>query len=96
MYRHLCRSITGDSAVTLGYINIGNDLDAIGENMAEWNETELEDADQLAVHIIQQIQKGEFEITDDEPKIDFDDYADLLGRTALDSPGFTRLKETNK
>ena len=96
MYRHLCRSITGDSAVTLGYINIGNDLDAIGENMAEWNETELKDADQLAVHIIQQIQKGEFEITDDEPKIDFDDYADLLGRTALDSPGFTRLKETNK
>ena len=55
---------------------------------------------QLKVEVLKgidiQIQKGEFEITDDEPKIDFDDYADLLGRTALDSPGFTRLKETNK
>jgi len=95
MYRHLCKALTGDAGLLLGYITLGKDLSSIGAQFANWDETALNDADKVAVEVIRSIRAGEFtELNDDVPAI-FDDYADLFGKTTLDHPGHI-IKEVNK
>ncbi len=89
MYRHLCGDLTADSRIILGYITLGKDLSSIGHQMANWDEHTLQDADKVAVEVIQAIRKGDF--SDANPNVNplFDEYSDLLGLTTLDHTGFT-------
>ena len=92
MYRHLCGDLTAGSRIILGYITLGKDLSSIGHQMANWDEHILQDADKVAVEVIQAIRKGEF--SDANPNVNplFDEYSDLLGLTTLDHTGYTTTK----
>ena len=60
--------------------------------MANWDEHILQDADKVAVEVIQAIRKGDF--SDANPNVNplFDEYSDLLGLTTLDHTGYTTTK----
>jgi len=87
LYRHLARSVTDSANVRLGYINIGNDLKAIGEYFAEWDLDQLEAADLLALDVMKSINGNQFELRNDMKPTLFSDFSYLLGDTALDKPG---------
>ena len=87
MYRHLARGITRDAPILLGYISLGKELAKIGAQIASWDEATLFDADQTAVDVIRAIHNGEFSESSVSLDVQFDSYAELLGRTTLDHPG---------
>ncbi len=84
LYRHLARSITGTTKVGLGYINICNDLKNIGEYFAKWDSGQLENADLVALNVMQAINANQFELRKDTKPSFFSDFAYLLGDNALD------------
>lgn len=86
MYRHLTRDITSDSSVRLGYISLSNDGHGLNVNFAEWDEAILQQADRVAIETIRCIRSGNYGALSESIDSRIDDYADLLGLTALDSP----------
>ena len=88
MYRHLCRAITADKRVTLGYITLGKDLTSVGAQFANWDQPTLQHADKIAVDVIQAIRNGDFSNANPNVNFKFDNYAHLLGLTTLDHPGY--------
>ena len=85
LYRHLAKSITGSAEVRLGYINICNDLTAIGEYFAEWDLDQLKSADLVALNVMLAINSNHFEMRNDTKPSFFSDFSYLLGDTALDN-----------
>ena len=86
MYRHLTRDITKDSTVRLGYISLSNDGHGLNVNFADWDDAILQQADSVAIEAIRCIRSGNYGPLSDSIDSRVDDYADLLGLTALDSP----------
>ena len=86
MYRHLTRDITKDSSVRLGYISLSNDGHGLNVNFADWDDAILQQADSVAIEAIRCIRSGNYGALSDSIDSGVDDYADLLGLTALDSP----------
>ncbi|MBT4694513.1 MAG: hypothetical protein HOB73_14335 [Planctomycetaceae bacterium] len=85
LYRHIAKSLTGSAEVRLGYINICNDLPAIGEYFAEWDSEQLNSADLVALNVMQAINSNDFKMRNDTKPNFFSDFAYLLGDTALDN-----------
>lgn len=86
MYRHLCKAITKDSAVQLGYINLCSDLSELGSRIARWDEEALQEADSVAIEVITSIREGVVNQPGTDIRIEYDTYADLLGATTFDAP----------
>ena len=94
MYRHLCREITAEKRVTLGYITLGKDLTSVGAQFANWDPTTLKHADKIAVDVIQAMRNGDFSQANQNVVETFDNYASLLGLTTLDHPGYITKENT--
>jgi ATP-dependent helicase/nuclease subunit B len=86
LYRHLAKSITGTTKIQLGYINICNDLQAIGSYFAKWDSDQLRTADLVAIEVMRAIHTNQFETLGNTKPTFFSEYSYLLGDTALDNP----------
>ncbi|RMF93860.1 MAG: hypothetical protein D6741_13220 [Planctomycetota bacterium] len=78
LYRHLLRTHrqfaeADDVHVQLGYICLSSDLDAIGEQLADWSKDDLESADETAREVVRRIWAEEFPLTNP------DAFRDWLG-----------------
>ncbi|GAB6164192.1 PD-(D/E)XK nuclease family protein [Thermostilla marina] len=78
LYRHLLRAHrlfadTENVRVQLGYICLSSDLDAIGEQLADWSDADLASADETARNVVRSIWAEDFELKNP------DAFGDWLG-----------------
>tara|TARA_R110000744_G_scaffold163840_1_gene280855 strand:- start:63 stop:542 length:480 start_codon:yes stop_codon:yes gene_type:complete len=57
LYRHLVKPLVGDHPITLGYAGIPADAGEPVWSIADWEDSELEDADNAARDIVREIRK---------------------------------------
>ncbi len=80
LYRHLVREIGIAGPVGLGYIVLPKKAASVGASLAEWTETDLEDADRAARDVVRKIREEAFwPPTDPPPK-----YSEDLAPICLD------------
>tara|TARA_B100000809_G_scaffold261660_1_gene310978 strand:- start:503 stop:3271 length:2769 start_codon:yes stop_codon:yes gene_type:complete len=60
LYRHVARQMGIEGQIDVGYILLPKDTDKTGESLAKWDEEELQEADELATRIWQDVQEGRF------------------------------------
>lgn len=86
LYRHLASSLKIEGEIRLGYIVLPKDLDATGEQFAEWSGADLAAAEATAADVVRNIRAGRFWPPKDPPPSWSEDLAaicqdDQLGRT---------------
>ena len=82
LYRHLARHITGDTPVHLGYVSICDNPSEIGEEMANWDPTLLDQADEAAREVVRKVRRLEFDDIGDDPPQD-GAFANIFGENIL-------------
>ncbi|MFP6751496.1 MAG: PD-(D/E)XK nuclease family protein, partial [Pirellulaceae bacterium] len=60
LYRHIARQMGLVGPIDLGYILLPKDTGKTGDSMANWNDQQLGEADDLAASIWQAVQEGQF------------------------------------
>ena len=68
LYRHLVRAVGIEGPVRLGYIVLPKDTSKVGEQLAEWDEPTLADADAKALEVIRAIGAEKFWPPTTDPK----------------------------
>jgi hypothetical protein len=86
LYRHLAGSLGIEGEIQLGYIVLPKDLDATGEQFAEWTGADLAAAEATAADVVRNIRAGRFWPPKDPPPSWSEDLAaicqdDQLGLT---------------
>ena len=82
LYRHLARHITGDAPVHLGYVSICDNPSEIGEDLAKWDPTQLDQADEAAREVVRKVRRLEFDDIGDDPPQD-GAFANIFGENIL-------------
>jgi len=87
LYRHLAKRYDVAGDVRLGFVVIPKDSNEIREQLAEWTESELLEADEVARATARQILAQEFWVEDDKPAMFASEYdaicqAGVFGREA--------------
>jgi RecB family exonuclease len=60
LYRHLVRSLGIDGPCELGYVSLPKDIAEMEFQLAQWTETELREADEVAHEVVRRIRREEF------------------------------------
>lgn len=60
LYRHLLKGLDLSGPIRLGYIAVPNDVAAVGELLADWDEAALQEADEAARNVVRGIRNHEF------------------------------------
>lgn len=83
LYRHLVQAAglkqidVPKCRIELGYILLPKDVQQVGLALAEWTESELDEADETARHVIRQIRAGVFEPLASPPPDFSEDFATI-------------------
>jgi RecB family exonuclease len=79
LYRHLVRAMGIDGRVRLGYVNLPKDISAVGLQVAEWSEADLESADRTAEEVIRKVRRESFWPPIQPPPDYFEEFAAICG-----------------